>query len=217
MDSHQYFVSGVAPSPSVQPSRRWMSAFNSGHCCDLETLRNVSTPRDVIWLSTAVRGWHAVLAEMLKAEPSWRVVVLSGAPQAQEGLQAINVGARGYSHLHAVPELFHEISRVVQHGGLWVGPELVSRIVAATRKLMDAGAEDAVGGGEMTIPPDLSAREAEVARVVASGLSNKEVADQLHISERTVKAHLSAIFEKLGVRDRLQLALRLSRGNKPVA
>ena len=56
----------------------------------------------------------------------------------------------------------------------------------------------------------VSAREAEVAQAVAAGKSNREVAEQLFISERTVKAHLGAVFEKLGVRDRLQLALRLS-------
>ncbi|MBI1906753.1 MAG: response regulator transcription factor [Rhodocyclales bacterium] len=213
MDGQQYFVSGSQPSPSVQPSRRWLSAFPSGHCCAIEALPRESSGRDVIWLSTSVRGWHALLVELLKTEPARRIVVLSGAPQPQEGLQAINVGARGYSHLHAVPELFHEIARVVRHGGLWVGPELVDRVVAATRKLIDAGG-DVAAGTSVAMPPNLSVREAEVARAVASGLSNKEVADQLHISERTVKAHLGAIFEKLGVRDRLQLVLRLSRGSK---
>ena len=52
--------------------------------------------------------------------------------------------------------------------------------------------------------------ELEVALAVAGGKSNREVAEQLFIAERTVKAHLGAVFEKLGVRDRLQLALRLS-------
>lgn len=216
MDGQQYFVSGAAPSSSVQPSRRWLSAFPAGRCCDIDVLRRESSGRDIIWLSTAVRGWHPLLVELIKTEPARRIVVLSGAPQPQEGLQAINVGARGYSHLHAVPELFHEIARVVQHGGLWVGPELVDRVVAATRKLIDAGGEATVATG-MPMPQNLSVREAEVARAVASGLSNKEVADQLNISERTVKAHLGAIFEKLGVRDRLQLVLRLSRGSKPAA
>ncbi|MBL8432557.1 MAG: helix-turn-helix transcriptional regulator, partial [Dechloromonas sp.] len=56
----------------------------------------------------------------------------------------------------------------------------------------------------------LSGRETQVARLVASGASNKEIADQLAITERTVKAHLTVIFEKLGVRDRLQLSLRIN-------
>jgi DNA-binding NarL/FixJ family response regulator len=54
-----------------------------------------------------------------------------------------------------------------------------------------------------------------VARAVSAGRSNKEVADKMFISERTVKAHLGAIFEKLGVRDRLQLVLRLSASPEP--
>jgi len=54
-----------------------------------------------------------------------------------------------------------------------------------------------------------------VARVVSAGRSNKEVAAQLFISERTVKAHLGAVFEKLGVRDRLQLVLRLAASAPP--
>ena len=56
----------------------------------------------------------------------------------------------------------------------------------------------------------LSAREKDVARAVAAGKSNKEVAKELDITERTVKAHLSAVFEKLHVRDRLQLVLVFS-------
>jgi len=56
----------------------------------------------------------------------------------------------------------------------------------------------------------LSEREVQVARLIANGASNKEIADRLVITERTVKAHLTAIFEKLGVRDRLQLSLRVN-------
>jgi two-component system nitrate/nitrite response regulator NarL len=61
----------------------------------------------------------------------------------------------------------------------------------------------------------LSSREAQVARLVVEGRSNKEVADSLFISERTVKAHLGVLFDKLGVRDRLQLALRLVASRSP--
>ncbi len=56
-----------------------------------------------------------------------------------------------------------------------------------------------------------------MARAVSAGRSNKEVADKMFISERTVKAHLGAIFEKLGVRDRLQLVLRLAAAPEPAS
>ena len=61
----------------------------------------------------------------------------------------------------------------------------------------------------------LSVREAQVARAVTAGRSNREVAALLFISERTVKAHLGTVFEKLGVRDRLQLVLRLAASAAP--
>jgi len=56
----------------------------------------------------------------------------------------------------------------------------------------------------------LTEREVEVARLVAGGSSNREVAEQLAVTERTVKAHLTTIFEKLAIRDRLQLSLKVN-------
>ena len=66
------------------------------------------------------------------------------------------------------------------------------------------------GGALASAWARLTAREVEVARAVAQGRSNKEVADLMFISERTVKAHLGSIFDKLGVRDRLQLVLHMA-------
>lgn len=125
---------------------------------------------------------------------------------------AIDDGARGYLHASAVPDLMQEASLVVAHGGLWVGPGLVQRLVAATRMVLSRqpAASSARSPGSLD---SLSTREAEVVRAVASGLSNKEVARQLDITERTVKAHLGSSFEKLGVRDRLQLVLYVSGGS----
>ena len=60
----------------------------------------------------------------------------------------------------------------------------------------------------------LSEREGQVAKLVAGGASNKEIADRLSIAERTVKAHLTAIFEKTGARDRLQLSLKVNGMNR---
>jgi DNA-binding NarL/FixJ family response regulator len=84
---------------------------------------------------------------------------------------------------------------------------LVARFLAATTNLLQRS--ETAGRGDISM---LSAREDQVAKAVAAGLSNKEVASRLNISERTVKAHLGAVFEKLEVRDRLQLVLFLSAG-----
>lgn len=206
--STSHFLSNAQTQPPVLPTDRWQQAFPLGQWGDWSKISQSSQAGDVVWISTAYPLWLDVIAQLLQAEPKRLVVALSAAPDQTEGLRAINAGARGYCHLYAVPELLQEVARVVQQGGLWVGPELVDRIVAATRDLLArSSAADQIPAPDLSA---LSAREAEVAQAVAAGKSNREVAEQLFISERTVKAHLGAVFEKLGVRDRLQLALRLS-------
>ncbi|WP_265947899.1 response regulator transcription factor [Dechloromonas sp. A34] len=95
---------------------------------------------------------------------------------------------------------------MVDNGGLWIGQALLSKLVGSTSRIL----------GQQPRPPRddwaklLSERECQVARLVAGGASNKEIANQLEISERTVKAHLTSIFEKLSLRDRLQLSLKIN-------
>lgn len=131
------------------------------------------------------------------------LVVLSDQPSDDQALHYFALGARGYCNTHAVPELLRRVADVVLQGGLWIGESLMQRLLQGTARMpmpVPAGA-----------PPDWAAlltdREREVALAVADGASNKEVARQLGITERTIKAHTGAIFEKLGVRDRMQLAL----------
>lgn len=197
--SRQLFLS----SGDVRPPARWCEAFAEGLCGDDDTLRRMAGNADLIWLATAHDDWGARLAALAQALPACKIAVLSMTPDTQEALVALERGARAYCHALSVPELFREIALVVGHGGLWVGPELMTKVVGAARRALPATV-----GAQM--PGCLSAREGEVARAVAAGLSNKEIADLLGITERTVKAHLGTTFEKLGVRDRLQLALRLS-------
>jgi len=132
------------------------------------------------------------------------VVAMVGIPQEGEAFALLNAGVHGYCHVEAAATQLREIALVVEHGGLWMPPELLQRFLSlSTRVIPSATAE---------IQPlnDLTAREVMVAEQVARGASNREIAEALDITERTVKAHLSAIFEKLGVRDRVQLALKMN-------
>ncbi len=208
--SQHYFLS----SSTAQPSSRWKEAFPHGVTGDLAAVLNraralivlrgevQTTDADTVWLATTHGYWPQVLARLTAGVPRCPLVVLSPTPSEGEGLLALQSGAKGYCNLHSVPELFRDVAQSVQHGGLWVGPDLMTRIMAATR--------NALPPLTAPLPATLSARQIEVARSVAEGHSNKEVARILGITERTVKAHLGAVFEKLGVRDRLQLVLRMS-------
>jgi DNA-binding NarL/FixJ family response regulator len=203
-------------SDAVQPSDRWWMAFPQGvrfgkadRSALVEALQKADAAPAAVWLSTEYSDWPELLRTVLAQAPAARVVVVSGVPEDREGLRAINEGARGYCHLFAVPEMLQEVAVVVQHGGLWVGPALVARLAAATWSLTAPQASPQV---QEDLQQLLSSRELEVAQAVARGLSNKEIAEKLFISERTVKAHLGSTFEKLHVRDRVQLVLRLNQG-----
>jgi DNA-binding NarL/FixJ family response regulator len=95
------------------------------------------------------------------------------------------------------------VAEVALQGGLWIGESLMRRLLQGTAHIAMPRPKSA--------PADwaalLTERERQVALAVAAGASNKEIARQLAITERTVKAHTSAIFGKLNVRDRLQLSL----------
>lgn len=218
---HFFLASASAAVPD-----RWREAFPAGQALNAAALQSRLLARlptqCMVWLSSADAQWPDCLRQILQAQPGARVVLLSSMPEALEGLNALNQGVRGYTHAYGVPALLQEVALVVEHGGLWVGPDLLQRLVGASNTALarlPAPAKTPAPGPTATAAASawakLSAREAQVARAVSAGRSNREVADLLFISERTVKAHLGAVFEKLGVRDRLQLVLRLTASADP--
>ena len=223
MSTQHFFLCG----PVSALPERLLEAFASITPLSAEALLarlpELPAAQSLVWLSSADAQWPQVLRQILQAKPDVRVVLLSGVPEPAEGLRALNDGARGYTHAYGVPALLQEVALVIKHGGLWVGPDLLQRLVGSTNAAL--AAQQAVSKAQSpeavttSSAPNawalLSAREAQVARAVSAGRSNKEVADKMFISERTVKAHLGAIFDKLGVRDRLQLVLRLSAFPEP--
>lgn len=215
MNTEQFFL---GDSETQIPSR-WRQSFPAGRFVGLSDLRSLNLDGwdGLLWISCADAEWQTKLNEARLKIPSAKVVVLSDAPQEQQGLLALDGGARGYTHSHAIVEVFQEVALVVQHGGLWVGPELLQRLVGATFSAISKRLPQQRSMSAPNAWAGLSSREAQVARLVVDGRSNKEVADRLFISERTVKAHLGVLFDKLGVRDRLQLALRLVASQSPDA
>ena len=208
---HFYLTSNAS-----QPSERWAQAFALGRVVQPAALpklvESLQPNQFIVWVSAEDAQWRAMLELAQKANAGARVVLLSGAPEPEEGLMALDAGVMGYTHSHALPGLLQEVATVVEHGGLWAGPELLRRLVASSSAAMTRLPQPANGPGVVAQNyakawVTLSAREMQVASNVAEGKSNKEVADQLFVSERTIKAHMGSIFEKLGVRDRLQLAL----------
>lgn len=188
---------------------RWSEAFKTGRAGKVHTARPGSDAGrvDLVWLrleqGMSVAMQIERLAPRLKLVPC---VVLSDLPTDEEAIAAFSAGARGYCNTHAVAQVLIQVAAVVLQGGLWIGESLMQRLVSATSRVQAqaSGAAAAVGP---SWSKGLTDREKEVAATLAAGASNKEIARALGITERTVKAHVGAILEKLHVRDRLQLSL----------
>ena len=141
------------------------------------------------------------------ADASWperfsrlKTVVASMRPNDEEGKQVLAAGAVGYCHAYSPVSALETVLQTVSLGSVWLGPTLLARLLRQIDEHLP---------GKGNWDEGLTAREKEVAQRAAIGHSNQAIADALSISERTVRAHLSAVFEKLGVNDRLFLALKV--------
>lgn len=183
---------------------RWRGAFPQASRVDPGQARAQVAAGDIAWVMSNLEDWSSLVTTL--SQRGAILSVLSYAPNSVEAFQALNAGARGYAHALSPPELLRQAELVTSNQGIWVPAELMAQVVGGTFKAL---------GGESRLQEDvlavLTLRERAVALAVAQGQTNKEVARHLDITERTVKAHLGAIFRKLGVRDRLQLILRISR------
>ena len=133
------------------------------------------------------------LADIGQLASKTRVIVVTASEHPEDALAAIRAGASGVVFKRFAVETLVDAIRTVADGHVWVMPSLH-------------------GAVEPPLEP-LTAREREIVRHVALGLRNAEVATRLAIREDTVKTHLNNVFQKLGVRDRVQLTLyALRRG-----
>jgi DNA-binding NarL/FixJ family response regulator len=150
---------------------------------------------DVVVMDLSMPGLDGVEAtrRIAAARPGLPIVVLTSFDDRRRILDALGAGATGYLLKDAEPDAVLAGIRAALEGGSPLDPR-------AARVLVDARREQEPAR-------ELSPREAEVLRLVADGLANKQIARRLGIAERTVKAHLTSVFQQLGVTDRTQAAL----------
>ena len=164
-------------------------------------------PRAVILDSRLPRSGAArAIDQLLTVRPDVRIVAVSADDSDEHELALFLAGARGVCQLDAVPAVLRQAVDAVLRGELWIRRGLVPKLVDS----LAAEQEDTMNGatGRFAV---LTPREIEIARLIGQGASNKRIARQLSIAERTVKAHLTMIFRKTGVEDRVKLALMVSR------
>ena len=168
-----------------------------GSATDGEEAVHLSADRtpDVILMDLSMPVLDGIEAtrQIVAARPEVHVVVLTSFDDQRRILDALGAGATGYLLKDAEPDEVLSAIRTAVEGGSPLDPR-------AARVLVDARREQAPARS-------LSPREEEVLRLLAVGLANKQIARRLGIAERTVKAHLTSVFQQLGVTDRTQAAL----------
>lgn len=196
-DDHPIVLDALQNLFSLQPDFQVAGRCLSG----AETLRAVAERRpDILVLDLRMPNGDglSVLREMARLKSPSRVVVLTAAVSDDDVLEAIRLGIRGLVLKESAPKTLVECVRRVHAGGQYIEPRFLTRA-------LDAAQRRDTGRREMSAL--LTPRELQVLRMVADGLRNRAIAQQLEISEGTVKIHLHNIYEKVDVENRVELAL----------
>lgn len=196
-DDHPIVLDGLVQLFRVEPDFEVLARCRDGD----EALREVRAHQpDVLVLDVRMprRDGLDVLRSVRQEEIPTRVVLLTAAVEEEQLVEALRLGVGGVVLKEMAPHLLVEAVREVHSGGSWLDKGSVSRIVTKLLHQDESRSEAAAL---------LTPRELEIVRMVARGLRNRAIAEQLLISEGTVKIHLHNIYQKLAVDGRLELAV----------
>src|SRR5579864_6106956 len=202
-DDHPIFRDGLKQLLSLEQDFEVVAEIGDG----ADVLRVVNECRpDILLLDLQMPGAHGltILQKMQTASNPTKVIVLTASEDKNEFVQAMKLGTAGIVLKQSPTDLLFKSIRKVYAGEIW----LDSRTTAAVMRQFSIG-DDVTGApnGRGRERSPLSTREREIVTLVTQGFKNREMAEKMFISEQTVKNHLHNIFDKLGVSDRLELAL----------
>jgi len=212
-DDHPIFRDGLCKLLALEEDFEVVAQAQDGRQV-LEVLQQLEP--DILLLDLKMPGLDGLgtLQRLQAVKNRTRVIVLTASDDKNEFVQAMRLGTSGIVLKQTATELLIKSIRKVHAGEIW----LDSHTTAAVIRQFVAADETppplapASPGRERERSP-LSQREREIVALVAQGFKNKEMAEKMFISEQTVKNHLHNIFDKLGVSDRLELALYAIHNN----
>jgi DNA-binding NarL/FixJ family response regulator len=204
VDDHTLFREGIKKILSLEQDVEVVGEATDGE--EVLDLLN-RCPIDIMLLDIKMEKINGlqILPQIIDQYPQLKVIILTAQVSLAESVKAIRDGARGIILKHAASEFLIKGIHKVIDGELWADSSTMTQVVESLSRKFRVDSRPERGR------KDLSERETEVVVLIASGHRNKEIASKLFISEQTVKTHLSNIFQKLGVNDRLELALYAMR------
>jgi DNA-binding NarL/FixJ family response regulator len=171
-------------------------------CNGLEAVQMVERYRPhVVLLDINMPGYDGVKActEIKEKVPETKVIALTVCEEEEKVVQILKAGAKGYFLKDVNPDKLLDAVRNVVKGQSFIHPKIADKVINQLTDIMKSG--------DVEKKHPLTIREIEVIKLIAEGLTNKEIAQKLFISEKTVKNHITNILRKLGLRDRTQAAL----------
>jgi two-component system, NarL family, response regulator DegU len=183
-DDHALFRQGLKSLLQLEPDIKVVAEVERAADVHATVL---ATTCDILLLDLQLERWS--MEDIPQLAVLTKVIILTASESAENGVSALRLGARGIVQKRFAIETLMTALRTVASGLVWM-PTTVQAEFARQ---------------ESSTGRQLTPRESEIIRYVASGLRNAEVGERLSISESTVKTHLNNIFQKLGFRDRLEL------------
>lgn len=210
VDDQTLIRQGIRLLLELEPDIQVVGQAADGH----EALQQVETLHpDVVLMDVRMPEMDGVVAtrELAAGFPDVKVIILTTFEDDETVFEGLKAGARGYLLKDISSEEMADAVRKVAAGEALIQSRLTRKVLAEFSRL--AAATDwhssvKTGAGSDALPVPLTEREQEVLQALARGLSNREIAGQLVITEGTVKNHVSSLIEKLGVRDRTQAILK---------
>ena len=211
-DDHPIFRDGLCKLLALEEDFEVVAQAQDGRQV-LDVLQQYEP--DILLLDLKMPGLDGLstLQRLQVVKNKTRVIVLTASDDKNEFVQAMKLGTSGIVLKQTATELLIKSIRKVHAGEIWLDSHTTAAVI---RQFV--AADDAAPASAQSAPRDrerspLSQREREIVALVAQGFKNKEMAEKMFISEQTVKNHLHNIFDKLGVSDRLELALYAIHNN----
>ena len=199
-DDHHHVREGLRKLLELQPDFSVIGEAANG----LEALQLAKDLKpDVLLLDLAMPRMNGleVLRELGDTVEQVKSVLLTASIEPEEALQALRFCARGVVLKESAAQTLYKCIRALMDGEFWVGHERINDVLRTLRDLERAPSREASPGSTLT------RRELQVIGAIVDGATNKDIGKSFGVSEQTVKNHLSHIFDKLGVSNRLELAL----------
>lgn len=190
--------------------QKWIAAYpqlKTLDCRQTDKLASHCEAESVIlvYLSHYPTQEAAIAAIKAIQQHNLKMIAITDQPTVQEGQELFKAGIKGYLAADFPAGQLQQVIDVVQQGNIWLGQNIMAALI---EKMQTPVSDDHWQQG-------LTAREIETAQAILQGLSNKQIAEQFFISERTVKSHVHNLLEKFNVKDRLALVLKIQAIRHP--